>query len=398
MSKPLAGVRVLELSRFLPGTYFGWIAGDMGADVIRIEHPRELAKAEAMFGASADAIALSRDRARPTFTRNKRSITLNPGHADARRVLEPLIASADVLVEDFRPGTLARLGLGYDAAAEINPRLVYASVSFAGQTGPLAHRAGHDPAALAAAGVLSRLNGQPVPTLPGAQVADVMAGAHATIAVLLALAARGQTGRGSHGDIAMIDAAMPLLMVGLGRADNPADLGAPNGAWHPKGGVWRCADDAYLCTTDMEPRYWARFCVAIDRPELTARQVDLAAHPAIHAELTAVFASRPRAAWLALFEDADTQAMPVLSPVEALRHPNAIARGMHVALEVPGAGTVEQIGTPFAIGGVTPGPHRAAPLPGADRDAILAECGFGADDIARLAASGVFASTKGAGA
>jgi len=398
MTGPLAGVRVLEFSRYLPGTYFGWIAGDMGADVIRIEHPRELAKAEAMFGASDGATAMRRDRARPSYTRNKRSITLNPGHPQARRVLDPLIASADVLVEDFRPGTMARLGLGYDALAAINPRLVYASVSFAGQHGPLAHRAGHDPAALAAAGVLARLNGQPVPTLPGVQVADVMAGAHATIAILLALAARGASGCGSHVDVAMIDAAMPLLMVGLGRADDPADVGAPDGAWHPKGGVWRCADDAYLCTTDMEPRYWARFCDAIGRPDLTARQFDVAAYPAIHADLVTLFASRPRAGWLALFERADTQAMPVLTPGEALRHPNAAARGMHVELAVPGGGTVEQIGMPFAISGVTPGPHRAAPLPGTDRDAILGEIDLAEDEIARLDASGVFSSTRGAGA
>jgi crotonobetainyl-CoA:carnitine CoA-transferase CaiB-like acyl-CoA transferase len=398
MSGPLAGVRVVEFSRYLPGTYFGWIAGDMGADVIRIEHPRELAKAEAMFGGGQDPATLRRDRARPTYTRNKRSITLNPGHPQARRVLYPLIASADVLVEDFRPGTMARLGLGYDAVAAINPRLVYASVSFAGQHGPLAHRAGHDPAALAAAGVLSRLNGQPVPTLPGVQVADVMAGAHATIAILLALTARGASGCGSHVDVAMIDAAMPLLMVGLGRADDPADVGAPDGAWHPKGGVWRCADGAYLCTTDMEPRYWGRFCEAIARPDLTARQFDVAAYPRIHADLVAMFASQPRAAWLALFEHADTQAMPVLTPGEALRHPNAAARGMQVELAVPGGGTVEQIGTPFAISGVTPGPHRAASLPGSDRDAILREIGMAAGEIAELAASDVFSSTQGAGA
>jgi len=392
MTAPLAGVRVLEFSRFLPGIYFGWIAGDMGADVIRVEHPRELAKRAALFGAGDET---GRVRARPTDSRNKRSITINPGHPDARSVLEPLIASADVLVEDFRPGTMQRLGIGYAAAAAINPALIYASVSFAGQTGPLAHRAGHDPAALAAAGVLSRLNGGPVPTLPGVQVADVMTGAHATIAILLALAARAQTGRGSHVDVAMIDASMPLLMVALGRADDPAAIGVPDGRWHPKGGVWRCADDSYLCTTDMEPAYWARFCAAIERPDLASRQFDTEAHPAIARDLAALFATRPRAAWLALFEQADTQAMPVLSAGEALRHPNAVARGMRVVLPVDGGAPVEQIGTPFAISGVTPGPHRPAGAPGADRDAILSELGLSEDIVARLDADGVFTSTQG---
>lgn len=396
MNSPLAGCRVLEFSRYLPGTYFGWIAGDMGADIIRIEHPRELAKQEKMLGGGGDERAQRRARARSTFTRNKRSLVINPGHPEARHVLDALIARTDVLVEDFRPGTMAAMGLGYEAATAVNPALIYASVSFAGQTGPLADRAGHDPAALAAAGVLSRLNGQPVPTLPGVQVADVMAGSHATIAILLAMMARDRTGQGSHVDLAMIDASMPLLMVALGRADDPATIGLPDGRWHPKGGVWRCADDQYLCTTDMEPRYWARFCDAIGRPELIGRQFDTAAYPAIHEELTAMFAARPREEWLALFEKADTQAMPVLSPAEAIRQPNARARGMHVELPVEGAGTVEQIGTPFIIGGVKPGPHRAASLPGADRDAILTEIGLNAAEIARLDELGLFSSMEGA--
>ncbi|HVI99849.1 MAG TPA: CaiB/BaiF CoA-transferase family protein [Sphingomonas sp.] len=388
MTRPLDGCRVLDFSRYLPGAYFGWIAGDMGADVIRIEHPRELAKHEKMFG-PADKAA----RARPTYTRNKRSLAIDPGHPEAKPVLRALIERADVLIEDYRPGTMAKMGWGYDAASAINPRLIYTSVSFAGQTGPLANRAGHDPAALAAAGVLSRLNGLPVPTLPGIQVADVMAGTHATMATLLALQARERTGRGSHVDVSMIDAAMPLLMVALGRAADPAEITPPDGSWHPKGGVWRCADGAYLCTTDMEPRYWARFCAAIERPDLTARQFDLAAHPAIHAELEALFATRPRAEWLALLEAADTQAMPILSPAEALRHPHAEARGMHVTLPA-GDAVAEQIGTPFRISGIDPGPHRPAGLPGADRNEILAELGFDATDIARLDAAGVF-STRG---
>jgi crotonobetainyl-CoA:carnitine CoA-transferase CaiB-like acyl-CoA transferase len=169
----LAGLTVLDFSRFLPGAYFGWIAGDMGADVIRVEHPRELAKAATMFGSSSDEEAERLRRARPTYTRNKRSLLLNPGHPDSAPVLRALVERADVLIEDYRPGVMAAMGLGFEALSAINPRLIYCSVSFAGQTGPLAGRAGHDPAALALAGALSRLNGTPTPTLPGAQVADV---------------------------------------------------------------------------------------------------------------------------------------------------------------------------------------------------------------------------------
>lgn len=395
MTMPLAGCRVLDFARYLPGAYFGWIAGDMGADVIRIEHPRELAKHARMFGGNGGDGQLRRARARPTYTRNKRSLMLNPGRAEAAPVLRAMIERADVLIEDYRPGTMAAMGLGYDAVRAINPRLVYASVSFAGHDGPLAGRAGHDPAALAAAGVLSRLNGLAAPTLPGVQVADVMAGSHATIAILLALQKRQASGEGCHVDVAMIDAAMPLLMVALGRADDPAAIAPPDGSWHPKGGVWRCADGLYLCTTDMEPRYWARFCDAVGRPDYVAHQFDTDAHPAIHADLAAMFATRPRDAWLSLLTAADTQVMPVLSPVEALRSPQAEARGMHVVLPLDAAGAIEQIGTPFRISGVAPGPHRPAGLPGAERDAILAELGFSTDAIARLDQSGIFSDRDG---
>jgi crotonobetainyl-CoA:carnitine CoA-transferase CaiB-like acyl-CoA transferase len=391
----LEGLTVLDFSRFLPGAYFGWLAGDMGADVIRIEHPRELAKAATMFGSGTDEAAERLRRARPTYTRNKRSLLLNPGHTDAAPVLRALVERADVLIEDYRPGIMATMGLGYEALAAINPRLIYCSVSFAGQTGPLAGRAGHDPAALALAGALSRLNGTPTPTLPGAQVADVLSGAHAAIAILVALQARATSGLGQHVDVAMTDASMPLLMVALGRAENSQEIGFPDGSWHPKGGVWQCADGEWLCTTDMEPRYWARFCEAMERPQYAAMQFDTAAYPEIQADLATLFATRDRAHWLSLLEAADTQAMPVLRPGEAIRHPHAQARAMHVALPV-GEGMVEQIGTPFHLSANPPVEHRPAPLPGGDNDAILAELGFDADAVRALGVAGVFSSERGA--
>jgi crotonobetainyl-CoA:carnitine CoA-transferase CaiB-like acyl-CoA transferase len=393
VTAPLSGLRILDFTRYLPGAYTGWIAGDMGADVIRVENPRELAKHARMFGHDGDPEAERLRRARPSYWRNRRSIVLDPGHPAAAPVLAALVASADILVEDYRPGMMARMGLGYDALAAINPRLIYASVSFTGQTGPLAGRAGHDPAALALAGVLSRLNGLPTPSLPGVQVADVMAGSHAAIAVLVALQARERTGRGSHVDAAMSDAAMPLLAVGLGRASSPEDIPPPDGAWHPKGGVWQCGDGTWLCTTDMEPRYWERFCAAVGRPEYAARQFDVAAHPAIEADLAALFRTRPRAEWLGVLGDADTQVMPVLTPAEALRHPHAEARGMHLYLPV-GDQVVEQIGTPFRLSGVDVADHRPAGLPGAERDAILAELGFDAAAREALSLAGVFSGAR----
>ena len=387
----LAGLSVLDFSRYLPGAYPGWIAADMGAEVIRVEHPRELAKQAAMFAQGADAAAALRRRARPSYTRGKRSLLINPGHPASRGVIAALVARADVLIEDYRPGVMAAMGLGYAAMAAINPRLVYLSASFAGQTGPLAGKAGHDPAALALAGALSRLGGLPVPSLPGLQVADVLAGAHATIAMLLALAARASTGKGQHADVAMSDACLPLQLVAMGRHDDLGEL-PPPGTWHPKGGVWRCADGGYICTTDMEPAYWRRFCAALGKPEFAERQHDLAAHPAMHDALAAIFATRPRDEWFALLGEADTQAMPVYSPQEALAHPHTQARGMVVDVPVPGQHPVRQLGLPFILSASKPAPPVAAGAPGADNAAILAELGFDAD---ALAAAGAFSAKKG---
>ncbi|MCW1403447.1 CoA transferase [Novosphingobium sp. MW5] len=381
----LEGLKIVDFSRFLPGAYPSWIAADMGAEVIRIEHPREISKKEAMLGAQS-----SRARARPTYHRNKRSLKINPGAAAARPVLEKLIAGADILIEDYRPGVMAGMGLGYEAMAALNPRLIYLSVSFAGQTGPLAGHAGHDPLALALAGTLGRLNGLPTPSLPGLQVADVLTGAHATIAMLTALQARERSGKGVHVDVAMSDAAMSLLLVSMGREDDLERL-PPLGQWHPKGGVWLCQDGGYLCTTDMEPAYWARFCAAMGKPEFAALQHTITEHPRMHAELAALFLTRPRDEWNALLTEAGTQAMPVYSPTEALAHPHNRARGMVIEVSVEGQEPVTQLGLPFTISGNDPVAPKAAGAAGADNAAILAELGF---DEADLTARGAFSTER----
>lgn len=383
----LDGLKIVDFSRFLPGAYPSWIAADMGAEVIRIEHPREIAKKEAMLGAQS-----SRARARPTYHRNKRSLKINPGAAAARPVLERLIARADVLIEDYRPGVMASMGLGYEEMAALNPGLIYLSVSFAGQFGPLAGQAGHDPLALALAGTLGRLNGLPTPSLPGLQVADVLAGAHATIAMLTALQARERSGKGAHVDVAMSDAAMSLLLVSMGREDDLERL-PPLGQWHPKGGVWLCQDGGYLCTTDMEPAYWVRFCGAMGKPEFAAIQHTIAEHPRMHADLAALFLTRPRDEWHALLSEAGSQAMMVYSPTEALAHPHNRARGMVMEVPVEGQEPVTQLGLPFTISGVDPVEPMAAGEAGADNAAILSELGF---DEAELAAHGAFSAERGA--
>lgn len=384
----LEGLKIVDFSRFLPGAYASWVAADMGAEVIRIEHPREVAKQAVMFHTGGDEAATRRHRARPTYNRNKRSLLINPGNAAAREAIHKLIERADVLIEDYRPGVMASMGYAPEAMIELNPRLIYLSVSFAGQFGPYAGKGGHDPAALALAGALSRLNGTPTPTLPGMQIADPLTGAHATIAMLLALQARERSGKGQHVDVAMTDASLPLQLVWMGRYDNLDDL-PPPGAWNPRGAVWECSDGGFICTTDLEPRYWARFCEAVGRPHYAAVQHDTAAYPAMHEDLAALFRTKSRDEWAALLTEADTQVMPVFSLEEAARHPHNRARGMVMDVELPGQEPVRQLALPFILTDTPPAPPRPAGLPGADNAAILAELGL---SEAELEATGAFSA------
>jgi crotonobetainyl-CoA:carnitine CoA-transferase CaiB-like acyl-CoA transferase len=231
--------------------------------------------------------------------------------------------------------------------------------------------------------------------MPGLQVADVLAGCHATIAMLAALQARERTGRGQHADIAMSDASMPLLLVTMGRHDDLESLGPPDGAWHPKGGVWECADGGFLCTTDMEPRYWARFCEAVGRPDFIPLQHEADRHKEMRETLEAIFRTRTRGEWFDLLAAADTQAMPVLSIAEALDHPHNRARGMSVDVGVEEGGEpVRQLGLPFRLSETGPVEPKAAGLPGAESEEILRGLGFGAEEIRALEREGAFADRR----
>jgi crotonobetainyl-CoA:carnitine CoA-transferase CaiB-like acyl-CoA transferase len=390
MSAPLEGLRVVDFTKFLPGPYCTWLLGDLGAEIIRIENPRELAKQAKVFGwdrlAPADRALL---RANDSFARNKRSLVIDPGAEAARPVIEELVRRADILVEDYRPGIMAAMGYGAEAMRALNPRLIYCSVSLCGQTGPASSKPGHDPVALAIAGALSRIGEDPdMPCFPGVPVADLLSGSNAAIGVLSAVIARTRTGMGQHIDIAMSDSAMALIATVVAR--NP-DLSKapPRGRRRIDSGIWRCADGLLIVTTDMEPRYWERFCGAIGRPDLAARQHDHAGAGEIAAAIAAIFATRPRAEWLEMLAAADTQFAPVLDVAEALRDPHNRARGMALEVALPGGGTARQIGSPIHLSETPVRAPVPAPLAGTEGAAILAELGLTPDDIDALARTGV---------
>jgi crotonobetainyl-CoA:carnitine CoA-transferase CaiB-like acyl-CoA transferase len=376
MNGPLAGTRVVDFSKFLPGPYCTWLLADLGAEVIRIEHPRELAKQAQVFGwDKLPDDERARIRASDIFARNKRSLLLDPGAETSRPVIEELVRRADILVEDYRPGVLTGMGYGYEAMSALNARLVYCSVSLCGQTGPYRDKPGHDPIALAVAGTLSRIGEDPVqPGFPGVPVADLLSGSNAVIGILAALLARASTGRGQRVDIAMSDSAMALIASAVSRNPNLSKL-PPRGRHRADIGIYRTADDRFIVTTDMEPRYWQRFCAAMGCPEFAPLQNDAGHRAEIRSRLEAAFATQPLDHWLTLLAAADTQFASVNSVEEALADPHNIARGM--SLQVPSAGgVVRHIGSPIKLSDTPAIAPRAARPAGADNDDILKELGL----------------------
>lgn len=384
----LEGLKVLDFSRLLPGPFATWMLADMGADVTRIENPRELSKQAKVFGWDelSDSERL-RLREQDMLARNKKSVVLDIGDEAAQAALLKLAAEADVVVEDYRPGVLAGLGLGYEQMRMVNPGLIYCSLTLCGQTGPNRDKPGHDPVALALAGALSRMGEDPeVPSFPGVPAADVLTGTQAAFAILAALHARNRDGQGQQVDIAMSDCSMLLLSNVLSRHVDPDAL-PPRGTRRADMGIWRTADDQFVCTTDMEPRYWQRFCALVGHPEFAPLQNDVSSRPAIRKTLEAIFLTKTRAEWLDALEAAGTQFAPVYSVSEALEDPHNTARGMVAAVPSRTGGTVTQLGVAAKLSR-TPGVIRhTAHAPGADTQGVLSALDLGEDVLTALLAN-----------
>lgn len=271
---PLSGYRVLDLSHLLPGELATMWLADLGADVIKVEAPET----------HAGGLAMPRDRSNPyraAFNRSKRSITLNLKHEDGQRVLRRLVETADVLVEGFRPGVMKRLGADYETLREVNPRLVYCSISGYGEDGPYRERPGHDNNYLALAGLLARNRGDDGrPHLLPVQLADVGGGAMpAVMAILSALLARERTEEGQHIDASMLDGALAwtYLLLPVSRFPGLDDMGVGAGMLTgdaPCYNVYETADGEYLALGALEPKFWLAFCDAAGRPDLAQRGFD----------------------------------------------------------------------------------------------------------------------------
>jgi crotonobetainyl-CoA:carnitine CoA-transferase CaiB-like acyl-CoA transferase len=325
VSQPLAGITVLDFSTLLPGPLASLVLAEAGAEVIKIERPGqgdEMRGYEPRLGADSVNFAL--------LNRAKRSIALDLKAEGARARLLPLVREADVLIEQFRPGVMARLGLGYDALHAENPRLVYCSITGYGQSGPKAGIAAHDLNYLAETGMLglsAGADGAPVP--PPALIADLAGGAYpAVINILLALQQRARTGAGCHLDVAMTDQLFPLMSWALGAAFAAGRQPRPGGelvtGGSPRYQVYRTADDRFLAAAPLEERFWQRFCALIGLEER-----DDAADPAATiARVAGIIRTQTAASWEKTFAGEDVCCALVRTLEEALADPHFRARGL----------------------------------------------------------------------
>lgn len=385
--KPLAGIRVLDLSRLLPGPYCTMLLADLGAEIVKIETPGlgdylRVIPPYVRDAAGAEVSALFQ-----LLNRNKQSVALNFRNQRGKEVLLGLIKTADVFIESFRPGVAARWGIGYDQVRALNPRLVYCSLSGYGQSGPYRDRAGHDLNYLALSGLLAVngvADGPPIP--PGAQIADLSSAMLATTAILAALIGRAQTGAGQYLDIGLFDGALSWAGTIVG-ATHAAGEKTARGKMQLNGGmacynVYETRDGKHIALAAIEPHLWASFCKAVGREDLIARAQEFAAV----SEVAAIIQTRPLVEWIEFAKTVDACIEPVREFGEALNDPHARARGL-----IAETGGIKQIGSVFTFADVAPTP---APRQGQHTRAVLRAIGMSEEEIDELEKAEVIKSAS----
>jgi alpha-methylacyl-CoA racemase len=369
MNFPLSGLRVLDLTRLVPGAFATLMLAELGAEVIKVEDPRggDPTRQLPPFvdGRSIYDLLLNR---------GKRSIALDLREADARATLDRLIAHSDIVVESFRPGAARRLGVSGEQIRAKHPRVVHCSITGYGQSGPYAELPGHDLNYVAVSGLLAADRSDPT-ELPHMFIADIGGGAMTSvIGILAALVGRARTGEGQSIDISMHEAALYWLMLPAARdlvdgGERAADA-LPTFGDHASYNVYRTKDDRLIALGALELKFWQAFCERVGRPELTPRHRSTPADQArLVDEVRAIFRTRARDEWLAFFRGHDVCLTPVNQPTDALVDPHIVARG-----KVRSAPGLRTILPPFV--GETP-ELRPAPTLGQDMEEVLGEIGRG---------------------
>lgn len=395
--RPLAGVVVLDLSRILAGPYASQKLGDMGATVWKVEHPRGGDDTRAWGPPFYEGISTYF----MAVNRSKRSVALDLKHPRGKEVLERLVAEADVLLENFRPGTLERLGFPWARLRALNPRLIYCSISGYGDVGRHRDRPSFDVIAQGEWGAQD-LTGDPEgpPTKFGLSIADVTAGQHAVEGILLALLRRARTGEGDRVDVALSDGLLALLtyqgQMALTGGVTPRRLGNAHPSIVPYQ-TFRTAD-GWLNVGVGNDGLWARFCPAIERPDLLAEprfrtnRGRVEARAELIATLEETFLQRTSAEWTERLGAAGIPVGPIRDVAAALEDARGDVRGMVTAVQHPEAGPLAMVGNAVKLASVGMDPtYTPPPRLGEHTGEVLAAAGYTAEEIAALRAAGAVA-------
>ena len=388
MKGPLSSLKVLDFSTLLPGPFASLLLADMGAEVLRIESPTRVDLVRVLPPFDGDS-----STSHAYLNRNKRSLALDLKNPAALAVVHKLVAEYDIVLEQFRPGVMAKLGLGYEALKAINPRLIYVSITGYGQTGPYQDRAGHDLNYLALSGLASYTGRRDTGPLPlGVQVADIAGGSlHGVIGLLAAVIARQSTGQGQHVDISMTDCAFSLhAMSGAGYLGAGVEPAMENQALN--GGsfydYYRTRDGRWLSVGSLEPQFMQQFCAVIGRPELAGR--GLSPKPeeqkALKREIEIEIEKHDLAEWQQRFAAVDACVEPVLKLSEAIEHPQLQARGLVAEVPREGKAAQRQIACPIKFSTGLDAPRHTGAAVGAHSIEVLRELGYSEAQIAELKA------------
>ncbi len=399
---PLDGVRVLELANYMAGPYCGMLLADLGAEVIKIENPQggDFSRQTGPFveGESAGFMALNR---------NKKSVTLNLKAARGKAIFLDLVQTADVVVENFRPGTMADLGLDYEALAQVNPRLIYSSASGFGQTGPYSQRAALDLIVQGMSGLMS-ITGEPgrPPVKVGVPIADLTTALFGALAIVAALRARDHTGEGQSIDLSLLESAVALEVWETSGYFATGEVPEPLGSAHRVSAPYQAirTADGYITVGATSPRNWAAFCDAMGLqhlehdPRFSVVSERRKRYQELAALIEEVTATRPSEHWYRLLEAAGVPCGVLNRIDQVVNDEHVRARGFVVDLRHARLGSVRATGSPMRLSRTPVRLERAGPLLGEHTAEVLAGLGLSVEEVARLAQEGVTAPAAPAGA
>jgi len=387
----LEGLRVLDVTQYMAGPFCAMLLADLGADVVKIEPPSGDSTRQMPPTVGTDSPAFN------AVNRGKRSLMLNLKSAEGRDVLKRLAQSSDILIENYRPAAMKALGLDYKALAAVNPRLIYASVSGYGHTGPYRDKGGFDIIAQGISGLMS-ITGEPgrPPAKAGVPLTDLGAGLFTLVGILAAVHCRTQIGIGQHVDTSLVEAGIALSIWEATEYFSSGGIPAPLGSAHRMNAPYqaiRCAD-GYITIGANNDRLFRRLCESLGRPEW-ADEPDFADNPsrvrnraALAARIEEITARQPCRHWLALLDENDIPCGPINNYAEVFADPQVIAREMVVEIDHPVLGHLKTLGSPIKLSATPPNPHRRAPLLGEHTDEVLRQAGYSAVEIQALRQAG----------